>query len=70
MKAGKSKPGDWLLLCSDGLWNMVEDDQTLAKLQETDRSPDSVVDALVTAANDAGGRDNISVVAIKIVSSE
>lgn len=59
--------GDWLLLCSDGLWNMLEDQQTLNKLKEADSNPDQVVDALVEAANQAGGKDNISVVVVKIV---
>ncbi len=62
--------GDWLLLCSDGLWNMVADEQTLAELQKADDDPSQAVEALVAAANDAGGKDNISVVAIKIISSK
>jgi serine/threonine protein phosphatase PrpC len=60
-------PGDWLLLCSDGLWNMVQDDQILAELQEAGSDPNRAVETLVTAANAAGGKDNISVVAIKIL---
>jgi protein phosphatase len=63
-------PGDWLLLCSDGLWNMVEDNQILAELQNAGDDPAHAVETLVTAANEAGGKDNISVVAIKVLSSE
>jgi serine/threonine protein phosphatase PrpC len=62
-------PGDWLLLCSDGLWNMVEDEQTLAELKKASNNPDQAVEALVAAANDAGGKDNITIIAIKILSS-
>ncbi len=65
----KVVPGDWLLLCSDGLWNMVKDEQTLAELQKAANDPTRAVEALVAAANAAGGKDNISVSAIKILSS-
>lgn len=61
------RPDDWLLLCSDGLWNMVEDTQILDILNAADPNPQQAVDDLVAAANQAGGRDNISVVAIKIL---
>lgn len=63
----KVMPGDWLLLCSDGLWNMVEDEQILAELNRADDDPARAVEALVTAANAAGGKDNISVVAITVL---
>ncbi len=65
----KIVPGDWLLLCSDGLWNMVKDEQILAELQKTDTNPSQTVDALINAANAAGGKDNITVVAIKMLPS-
>ena len=63
----KMAPGDWLLLCSDGLWNMIEDDKIMTILQDAGDDPDRAVDALVAAANTAGGKDNISVAAIKIL---
>ncbi|MGN6129535.1 MAG: PP2C family protein-serine/threonine phosphatase [Nocardioidaceae bacterium] len=51
--------GDRLLLCSDGLTDMV-DEATLARcLAEPDR--DAAADALVQAALEAGGRDNVTV---------
>ena len=59
-------PGDWLLLCSDGLWKMVEDEQILAELQHDDSTPAKVVETLVEAANAAGGNDNISLIVIRI----
>lgn len=61
---------DWLLLCSDGLWNMVEDEDILTKLQEANNDPQRAVEELVTAANEAGGKDNISIIAIKVLNSE
>lgn len=59
-------PGDWLLLCSDGLWKMLSQDQFLAAVQAPDATPASTVETLVEAANDAGGKDNISIILIQI----
>ena len=60
------EPGDWFLLCSDGLWNMVDEGIILSELKQANDDPAQVVDALVLAANNAGGKDNISVVAAKV----
>ena len=46
------------MLCSDGLTNMVEDELIL-KILKTAENP---ADALIEAALDAGGRDNVSVI--------
>ncbi|NJN98843.1 MAG: serine/threonine-protein phosphatase [Anaerolineales bacterium] len=59
-------PGDWLLLCSDGLWKMLSQEQFLTALQTPDVTPASAAEALVEAANDAGGKDNISIILIQI----
>jgi serine/threonine protein phosphatase PrpC len=56
-------PGDSILLCSDGLYGMVED-SVLTELMRG--PPDRLCQNMVDAANEAGGRDNISVVYIKI----
>lgn len=58
--------GDWLLLCSDGLWKMINPEQFLAALQTPPATPTQVVETLVEAANAAGGKDNISLIAIRI----
>ena len=50
--------GDVFLLCTDGLTNMVED-ELIVKILQTAKNP---ADALIDAALDAGGRDNISVI--------
>lgn len=59
-------PGDWLLLCSDGLWKMLSQEQFLTVLQPPDVTPTSAAETLVEAANAAGGKDNISIILIKI----
>jgi len=55
--------GDLILLCSDGLTNMLEDAEILQVL-ETDNSLEDKGRILVKAANMRGGKDNISVVLI------
>jgi protein phosphatase len=56
-------PGDWVLMCSDGLSDMLDDDEIAAVLRGYDSLP-AAAEALVQAANDAGGRDNISVILV------
>lgn len=55
---------DVLLLCSDGLYGMVTEDQIQAILEHSD-APQQAADRLVKAANRAGGVDNISVVVLR-----
>ena len=55
--------GDWLLLCSDGLTDCV-DDQTICDTLSEHSDVDMAVDALVQAALKGGGKDNISVVIV------
>ena len=62
------EPGDRYLLCSDGLVNEVDDEQIARILSETP-DPQVAADGLVGAANTAGGRDNISVVVVDVVSA-
>lgn len=61
---------DWLLICSDGLTSMISDEAIKAELNNAKGNPDYLVEALVKAANDAGGKDNISVIAIQVLSDE
>ncbi len=55
--------GDRILLCTDGLWNMVADSDIETTLTAAE-TPEAACDRLVAAANDAGGRDNITVICI------
>jgi len=55
------QPGDTYLMCSDGLSDMVSD-PVIAQILLTHPSLESAGQALIEAANDAGGKDNISVI--------
>lgn len=57
------EPGERILLCSDGLTNMVADDAILQILNE-DRDLVSKAEYLIEIANNNGGRDNITVIVI------
>ncbi|MBF0307537.1 MAG: serine/threonine-protein phosphatase [Alphaproteobacteria bacterium] len=59
-----TRPGDVWLLCSDGLTGMVEDDE-IAKIIATHPNLESACQALIDAANDAGGKDNITAVLVR-----
>ena len=59
------QPGDYVLLCSDGLTRMVPD-HLLARAIADFRDPQRICDYLVTAANCSGGTDNITVVVVEV----
>jgi protein phosphatase len=59
------RPGDVLLLCSDGLTSMVPEER-IAELLGSSESLDQAGDRLIDEANEAGGRDNITVVLCRI----
>jgi protein phosphatase len=65
-----AEPGDLVLLCSDGLTDMLSEDEIAAVLLEADRDPAAAADGLVAAANAHGGEDNITVVLFEIVEGE
>lgn len=54
-----------VLLCSDGLTDMVTSNQILDVIKRRAGDPDAVVRELIAAANEAGGKDNISVVYVE-----
>jgi serine/threonine protein phosphatase PrpC len=54
-----------LLLCSDGLWSVLSDDN-LFHLVASAKDLQDACQSLVTAANEAGGPDNISVIVVKL----
>ena len=57
--------GDRLVLCSDGLFNEVSGVQ-IAGILESNADPQAAADRLVEAANEGGGRDNITVVVVDV----
>ncbi len=58
--------GDRYVLCSDGLFNEVDDDRIAAVLRRL-ADPEEAAHELVTLANQGGGRDNVSVVVVDVV---
>lgn len=60
-------PGDVYLLCSDGLNDMVEDDEIALTLQGFSANLELAATQLIQMANDNGGRDNVSVILVRVV---
>ena len=58
--------GDILLFCSDGLWEMVRDQQIAAILTSPTPGPSHTAQALVQAALVGGGEDNVSVIVVQV----
>jgi serine/threonine protein phosphatase PrpC len=58
--------GDMLLLCSDGLWEMVRDKQIEVILTTPSATPTDTAHILVQAALEAGGKDNVSVIVAQL----
>ena len=63
--AGDLRPGQQLLLCSDGLTEEVDDATIGSLLARTDLSAQECVDHLVSAALDGGGSDNVTVLLLR-----
>jgi PPM family protein phosphatase len=63
------EPGDQLLLCSDGLTGVV-DDQAIAQELSSQRDAQETLQRLIEAANDGGGPDNITAILLRVTSDE
>lgn len=63
-------PGDLYLICSDGLTDVVRDQEIVALIAAADGDPHRAAESLVDAANRGGGIDNITVVLFEIVTGE
>ena len=59
------EPDAALLLCSDGLTDLVDSDSIAATVSQWAGDPDAVVRELIAAANAAGGKDNVTVVYVE-----
>ncbi|GAO37030.1 protein phosphatase [Sulfuricella sp. T08] len=60
-------PGDVYLLCSDGLNDMVGDEEIQLTLSVLGTNLELAVQRLVQMANDNGGRDNVSVILVRVL---
>ncbi len=66
LHAYETQPDDIYLLCSDGLNDMVDDEEIRLTMVTLRQNPSLTVQQLVQAANDNGGRDNISAMLIRV----
>ena len=62
-----TRPGDIYLLCSDGLCDMVEDEDIGMTLQALGGNLKLAAQQLVQMANDNGGKDNVSVILVRVL---
>jgi serine/threonine protein phosphatase PrpC len=60
----KLRPGYQLVICCDGLWEMIRDGEIEQLLREAS-DPQKAADTLMQTANDNGGEDNISVIVVQ-----
>jgi protein phosphatase len=58
--------GDIVLMCSDGLTNMLSDETIEQIIRENAEDPRKASETLVEKANQSGGKDNISVIIVKV----
>jgi len=65
----EAEEGDVFLICSDGLSDMVEDEEILELVHQNRDDLNKAVKSLVQAANRGGGEDNITAVAFRISSA-
>ena len=59
-------PGDYYLICSDGLTKMVSDDQIRDEILAHGSDLEKSAQELIAKANSAGGRDNVTVILIRV----
>ena len=61
--------GDYYMLCSDGLSDMIEDEDIHLTISTFGDSLDTIANQLVQLSNEHGGRDNISIIMTQVVDS-
>jgi len=69
MQEHPAQKGDVYLLCSDGLSDMIGDDDMAVTVNTFGNNPNSVTQHLIQMANDNGGKDNISVILAQVMDS-
>jgi protein phosphatase len=60
---------DIIMLCSDGLWDMISDEEIKEIIVKNEKKPKNLCNDLIRAAKGAGGKDNITVIVIRIKGS-
>jgi PPM family protein phosphatase len=61
--------GDYFLLCSDGLPDMVEDEDIHLTINTFNTSINTIGEQLIKLTNDNGGRDNVSIIVVRVMDS-
>jgi serine/threonine protein phosphatase PrpC len=61
------REGDKILLCSDGLWDMVRDPQIESVVKHPAPDPSKTGEELIHSALEGGGEDNVSVIVVQIM---
>ena len=62
---GTLQSGDYYLICSDGISDMVDDEQ-IPKVIETEENPSAITNKLIALAMEAGGKDNATVICVHV----
>ena len=63
------RKGDYFLLCSDGLPDMVDDEDIHLTINTFSTNVETIGEQLIKLTNDNGGRDNVSIIIVKVVDS-
>ena len=69
-RIAKVSPGDIFILCSDGLCGFADDDEIFEVARRAKKDLKRITDDLVQMANDRGGSDNVSVIAVEVVEND
>ncbi len=70
VERGEAREGDVFLLCSDGLADVVKDDEISGILSDNRITPQEMCDSLVKAAMHGGAPDNVTVIVVRLESGE
>jgi len=62
----ETQKGDYYLMCSDGLPDMVEDEDIHVTITTFNNDVDTIGEQLIKLTNDNGGRDNVSIVLVRV----